>query len=190
MAFSTDTRTLRPGDTYVAIRGELHDGHRFIPAALDAGATGIVADRRVEVPEGVEFTVVEDTVAWVAETASARVRASGARVVGITGSVGKTSVRTATTAVLSQGFRVVGSEGNKNTPLGLGLMLLNADLSGEPVLVLEMGARLPGDIRDLAALFPPTVSIVTNVKGVHLETLGSVDGRGARKGRARTGPQR
>ena len=141
-----------------------------------------MADHAVSVPAGVALTVVPDTVAWVAETASARVRASGARVVAITGSVGKTSVRTATTAVLAEGFRVVGSEGNKNTPLGLGLMLLNADLSGEPVLVLEMGARLPGDIEHLAALFPPAVSIVTNVKGVHLETLGSVDGVAREKG--------
>ena len=180
--YSTDTRTLRPGDTYVAIRGELHDGHRFIPAALEGGAAGVVADHAVEVPEGVELTVVEDTVRWVAETASARVQESRARVVAITGSVGKTSVRTATTAVLAEAFRVVGSEGNKNTPLGLGLMLLNADLAGEPVLVLEMGARLPGDIEDLTTLFPPAVSIVTNVKGVHLETLGSVEGVAHEKG--------
>ena len=173
---STDTRTLQAGDTYIAIRGELHDGHRFIPDAVEKGAGGIVADHHVDVPEGVALTVVPDTVAWVAESASARVRASGARVVGITGSVGKTSVRTATTAVLREAFRVVGSEGNKNTPLGLGLMLLDADLDADTVLVLEMGARIPGDIRDLAALFPPTVSIVTNVKGVHVETLGSIDG--------------
>ena len=172
---STDTRTLRSGDTYIAIRGELHDGHRFIPNAIDAGAVGVVADHEVEVPEGVTLTVVPDTVAWVAETASARVRASGARIVGITGSVGKTSVRTATSAVLREGFRVVASEGNKNTPLGLGLMLLDAELDADTVLVLEMGARLAGDIRELTTLFPPTVSIVTNVKGVHLETFGTVD---------------
>ena len=173
---STDTRTIQPGDIYVAIRGELHDGHRFIPDAIEKGAAGVVADHDVDVPDGVALTVVPDTVAWVAQTASDRVRASGARVVGITGSVGKTSVRTATTAVLRQAFRVVGSEGNKNTPLGLGLLLLDADLDADAVLVLEMGARIPGDIRDLAALFPPTVAIVTNVKGVHVETLGSVDG--------------
>lgn len=173
---STDTRTLRPGDTYIAIRGDLHDGHRFIPNALAAGAVGVVADHEVDVPEGIALTVVPDTVAWVTEQASERVTASGARVVGITGSVGKTSVRTAATAVLREGFRVVASEGNKNTPLGLGLMLLDAELGADTVLVLEMGARLPADILDLTTLFPPTVSIVTNVKGVHLETLGSLDG--------------
>lgn len=176
MPFSTDTRTLQPGDTYVAIRGEVHDGHRFIPQALAAGATGIVTEQDVDVPEEIEVTRVQDSVDWLVENASAKVRASDARVVAITGSVGKTTTRAAIHAVVAQGFPVVASEGNKNTPLGLALMLLNREIPEGAVLVLEMGARLPGDIRELSAAFPPDISVVTNVKGVHVETLGSIDG--------------
>ena len=176
MPFSTDTRTLQPGDTYVAIRGETHDGHRFVPQAIEAGAAGVVIDRDVAVPAGVAVTRADDTVAWLVERASAAVEASGARVVAITGSVGKTTTRSAVTAVVAEGFPVVPSEGNKNTPLGLALMVLNRDIPDGAVLVLEMGARLPGDIRELCQAFPPDISVVTNVKGVHVETLGSVDG--------------
>ena len=176
MPFSTDTRTLQPGDTYVAIRGEVHDGHRFIPQALEAGATGVVTERAVDVPDGIEVTHVEDAIGWLVQNASGKVRTSGARVVAITGSVGKTTTRAAIHAVVAEAFPVVASEGNKNTPLGLSLMLLNHEIPGGAVLVLEMGARLPGDIRDLCAAFPPDISVVTNVKGVHVETLGTIEG--------------
>ncbi|MEM1115504.1 MAG: UDP-N-acetylmuramoyl-tripeptide--D-alanyl-D-alanine ligase [Bacteroidota bacterium] len=176
MPYSTDTRTLQPGDTYVAIRGETHDGHRFIPQALDKGATGIVTEVDVDVPEGVRLTRVDDSVAHLVAEASAKLRRVGPEVVAITGSVGKTTTRTAIEAVLREGFSVTASEGNKNTPLGLSLMLLNRDFDADGVLVLEMGVRLPGDIAELCAAFPPTVSVVTAVKAVHVETLGSIDG--------------
>ncbi|MEO0558258.1 MAG: UDP-N-acetylmuramoyl-tripeptide--D-alanyl-D-alanine ligase [Bacteroidota bacterium] len=176
MPFSTDTRTLQPGDTYVAIRGDVHDGHRFIPQALAAGAIGIVTEKDVDVPEGIEVTQVESSIGWLVENASAKVRASDARVVAITGSVGKTTTRAAIEAVASESFHVVASEGNKNTPLGLSLMLVNREIPSGAVLVLEMGARLPGDIRELCEAFPPDVSVVTTVKAVHVETLGSIEG--------------
>ena len=176
MPFSTDTRTIQPGEVYVAIRGETHDGHHFIPQAIEKGAGGVVTEQDVDAPEGVDVVRVEDSVAWLVQEARGRLRETGARVVAITGSVGKTTTRAAVTAVLREAFPVVASTGNKNTPLGLSLMLLNADITPETVLVLEMGARLPGDLDELCEAFPPTVSIVVNVKGVHVETLGSIDG--------------
>ncbi|WP_412062797.1 UDP-N-acetylmuramoyl-tripeptide--D-alanyl-D-alanine ligase [Rubrivirga sp. IMCC45206] len=176
MAFSTDTRTLQPGDTYVAIRGETHDGHAFVPQALAKGAAALIVEEPVEAPADVDVTEVASSIDHLVALASTRVRQLGCRTVAITGSVGKTTARTAVVAVLSQAFTVKGSEGNKNTPLGLSLTLLNADLTPETVLVLEMGARLSGDIKELCAAFPPTVGVVTNVRGVHLETLGSLDG--------------
>ena len=180
--YSTDTRTLRPGETYVAVRGDLHDGHDFVPQAVERGAGAVVVERDVEVPAHVRVTRVESAVGHLVERASEKVRQSGARVVAITGSVGKTSARAAVSAVLAEAFRVVASEGNKNTPLGLSLGLLNRDFDAESVLVLEMGARLPGDIAELCAAFPPAVSVVTAVRGVHLETLGSVEGVEREKG--------
>ncbi len=174
--FSTDTRTLQRGDTYVAIRGELHDGHRFIPQAIAAGASGVVTEQDIENASGVEVTRVEDSVAWLVAQARQRLQQSGARVVAITGSVGKTTTRAAVRAVLAEAFPVVASTGNKNTPLGLSLMLLNAEITAETVMVLEMGARFAGDIKELCEAFPPDVSIVTNVKAVHVETMGSIEG--------------
>ncbi len=176
MPFSTDTRTLQPGDTYVAIRGETHDGHAFVADAVAKGATAVVVEESVDVPEGVDVVEVASSVGHLVERASARVRELGCRVVAITGSVGKTTARTAVVSVLEQVLPVQGSEGNKNTPLGLSLTLLNADLTPDTVLVLEMGARLPGDIQELCDAFPPTVGVVTTVRAVHVETLGSIDG--------------
>lgn len=176
MPYSIDTRTLRPGDTYAAIRGETHDGHRFIPNAVEQGATGVVTEVDVDVPPHVEVVRVASTLDYLVEQATAKVRRIGPDIVAITGSVGKTTTKMAILAVLREAFDVVASEGNRNTPLGLSLLVLNSDFSADTKLVLEMGARLKGDIRDLCSYFPPTVSVVTNVRGVHVETLGSIDG--------------
>ena len=176
MAFSTDTRTLQPGDTYVAIRGETHDGHAFVADAVAKGATSVVVEQPVPEAGDAEVIQTESSVDWLVERAGSRIRDLGLETVAITGSVGKTTTRTAIVSVLSQAFTVKGSEGNKNTPLGLSLTLLNADLTPDTVLVLEMGARFKGDIKELCQAFPPTVGVITNVRGVHLETFGSLDG--------------
>ncbi len=178
--YSTDTRTIRPGDTYVAVRGERYDGHDFVSAAIERGASAVVVDRGsigagLTVPAGIGSTVVDDTVAHLCGLATAKLAASGAAVVAITGSVGKTTAKTAIVAVLRESFPVVCAEGNLNTPLGLSLMVLNADIGPDTKVVMEMGARLPGDLVELTTLFPPTVSVVINVRGVHLETLGTID---------------
>ena len=173
MAFSTDTRTLRPGDTYVAVRGETHDGHAFVQDAVDKGATAVVVDHGLEADA--EVIVAEDTVRWLVDRASAFVREVGCDVVGITGSVGKTTARGAVVSVLEEAFEVRSSEGNKNTPLGIALTVLNRTLTPATKLVLEMGARFPGDIRELREAFPLTVGVALNVRGVHLETMGPID---------------
>ena len=175
MAFSTDTRTIQPGDTYVAIRGETHDGHDFVADAVAKGATAMVVEQDVDAGDA-RVIRADDATDWLVQRASARLKTLGLDTVAITGSVGKTTTRTAIGAVLRQSFAVQTSEGNKNTPLGLSLTLLNADLTPDTVLVLEMGARMPGDIKELCDAFPPTVGVATNVRGVHLETMGSLDG--------------
>ena len=180
--YSTDTRTLQPGDTYVAIRGERFDGHDFVADAVAGGAAAVVVDRAVEVPDGVGVVRTDDTLGWVTSEASAKLAASGAAVVALTGSVGKTTTKNAVLAVLREDRAAVAAEGNLNTPLGLGLTVLNRDLGPDTTVVMEMGARIPGDIAELCRLFPPTVSVVTNVKGVHLETLGSLEGIAHEKG--------
>ncbi len=176
MPYSTDTRTLQPGDTYVAIRGETHDGHAFISQAIEKGATAVVTEIDVDVPAHVEVVRVERSLDYLIEQAREKVRRIGPDIVAITGSMGKTSTKMAVLAVLREAFEVVASEGNKNTPLGLSLLLLNHDFTADTKLVLEMGARLPGDLHELCDYFPPTVSVITVVRGVHVETLGSIEG--------------
>ena len=176
MTYSTDTRTLQPGDIYVAIRGEVHDGHSFIPQAIEKGAAGIVTEVNVDVPDGVEVICVPDSIGYLVEQAVAKIERLKPAIVAITGSVGKTTTRTAVEAVLGEAFEVVASEGNKNTPLGLSLLILNREINPTTTLVLEMGARLEGDLKELCGYFRPTISVVTNVKGVHVETFGSIEG--------------
>ena len=176
MPYSIDTRTLQPGDTYVAIRGGHHDGHDFIPQAVDKGASGVVTEQDVDVPGGVEVVRVESTLDHLIEQAAEKTRRLNPDVVAVTGSVGKTTTKTAIRAVLCEAFDVVASEGNKNTPLGLSLLVLNRALTPETKLVLEMGARFAGDLRALCTYFPPAVSVVTNVRGVHVETFESIEG--------------
>ncbi len=176
MAFSTDTRTLHMGDIYVAIRGDVYDGHDFIPQAIERGASGVVTEVDVKAPGPIEIIRVDSSLDYLIGEARDKVRRIRPDVVAITGSVGKTSTKAAIVAVLQEAFDVVASEGNKNTPLGLSLTLLNAEFDSDAKLVLEMGARLKGDIKELCTYFPPSISIVTNVKGVHLETFGSIDG--------------
>ena len=176
MAYSNDTRTLRPGDIYVAIHGEVYDGHEFISKAIEQGATGVVTEVDVDVPSHVEVIRVEDSVGFLVTRACEKVHRIAPDIVAITGSVGKTSTKMAVHAVVAEAFDVVASEGNKNTPLGLSMTLLNADFDSDTKLVLEMGGRVEGDIRELTSYFPPTISVVTNVKGVHVETFGSIEG--------------
>ena len=176
MVYSKDTRTLEPGDVYVALRGEHHDGHDFIPEAIEKGASGVVTEQDVEVPSNVDVIRVESTLDYLVEQAAEKVRRLDPDIIAITGSMGKTTTKTALLAVLREAFDVVASEGNKNTPLGLSLLLLNRNFTPETKLVLEMGARLEGDLRELCTHFPPTVSVITNVRRVHIETFGSLEG--------------
>ena len=184
MTYSTDTRTLRPGETYVAIRGEVYDGHDFIADAVAQGAAAVVTERDLTAEEAGDADVirVESALDFLTTRASAALRQSGADVVAITGSVGKTTTKTALVAVLREAFPVAYAEGNLNTPLGLSLSVLNQEAGPDTKWIMEMGARLAGDIRELCALFPPTVSVVTTVRGVHLETFGSLDAIEAEKG--------
>jgi UDP-N-acetylmuramoyl-tripeptide--D-alanyl-D-alanine ligase len=183
MPYSTDTRTLQPGDTYVAIKGERHDGHDFIPQAVQKGAAAVVTEIDLDpsVPDSVDVIRVESALAHVIGEAVAKIRRFDPTIVGITGSVGKTTTRMAVSAVLREAFDIVPSEGNRNTPLGLSLLVLNREISPDTVLVLEMGARNEGDLRELCGYFTPRISVVTSVKPVHIETFGSVDRIGEEK---------
>jgi UDP-N-acetylmuramoyl-tripeptide--D-alanyl-D-alanine ligase len=182
-----DSRLVRGGELFVAVVAE-RDGHDFAGTALAAGAGAVLTSRPAAevVPEGGATAVeVDDTIAALAALgAHARDRldtAAGPRVVGVTGSVGKTSVKDLLAGALAARWRTVASAGSFNNELGVPLTLLGAD-GGTEAAVVEMGARGPGHVAALCAMARPWVGVVTRVAAVHTETFGSIDAVAAAKG--------
>jgi UDP-N-acetylmuramoyl-tripeptide--D-alanyl-D-alanine ligase len=173
-----DSATTGPGDLFFGLRGANRDGGEFAAAAIGAGAWGAVLGPRFAsaLPPGGEGAgswvfVVEDPLAAMQSLARAWRRALGARVVGVTGSVGKTSVKDIARALLPG--RVHANRENLNTEIGLPLTLLEAP-EGTDLLVLEMAMRGRGQIAELGGIAEPDVAVITNVGPVHVELLGSV----------------
>lgn len=175
-AVGTDTREMEPGSLFVALQGERFDAHRFLGQALDAGASGAVVARIPDdAPGGLAFVEVDDTLRALGALARHRRRQLQARVIGITGTVGKTTTKDLLRTVLAPGFRVHATAGNLNNRVGLPLTLLRAPDEAE-ALVLEMGTNTPGEIATLAEIAEPDTAVITAVAEGHLEGLGSVEG--------------
>jgi UDP-N-acetylmuramoyl-tripeptide--D-alanyl-D-alanine ligase len=176
-----DSAEAGPGDFFFGLRGANHDGGKFAPAAIEAGAWGAVvapewrssffAQGDTKDERRAWVFCVEDPLAALQALARESRRALGARVVGVTGSVGKTSVKDISRALLPG--RVHANRENLNTEIGLPLTILEAPDDAE-TLVLEMAMRGKGQIAELAAIAKPEVAVITNVGPVHVELLGSV----------------
>ncbi len=179
-----DSRLVTGGELFVPVVAE-RDGHDFVTAALAAGAAAYLTSRRALPDEGVPAVEVGDTgEALTALGRHARDRLAGQagdRVVGITGSVGKTSVKDLLAAALAVRWRTTASVGSFNNELGVPLTLLNAPGHCEAAVV-EMGARGVGHIAELAAVVRPSVGVVTRVAAVHTELFGGLDDVAAAKG--------
>lgn len=179
MRVTIDTRKLQAGDLFVAIKGERVDGHDFLADAMARGAIAALVTRKIDSP--LPQVVVDDTSLALGDLASA-VRAQGnVRVIGITGSNGKTTVKTLTASILSRHGRTHVNAGNYNNELGLPLTLLAMPQDTE-YAVLEMGAGKPGDIAYLAAIARPDIGLVNTIAPAHLERMGSVEGVAETKG--------
>jgi UDP-N-acetylmuramoyl-tripeptide--D-alanyl-D-alanine ligase len=166
-----DSRLVRPRQLFIPVAGE-RDGHDFIPAARDAGAAATLTSRPPV--EGITSIVVADTTtAFTLLGAHARTRL-GERVVGITGSVGKTSTKDLAAAALGRVHVVTASEKSFNNELGVPLTLVNAH-DATDVAVVEMGARGAGHIAWLCDIARPTIAVVTAVELVHAELMGDLD---------------
>ena len=178
MGASVDSRTVRDGELFFALRGRTN-GADFAPDAHLRGAVAAVASRPLQVPT----VVVEDPLDALQELARWSLkRMNSPTVVGITGTVGKTTVKDAMEAILrSTGRRVSATAGNFNNEIGLPLTVLAADERTE-VLVLEMGATHKGDIAHLCHIAPPEVGVLTAVSPVHLDSFGSLEDLAAAKG--------
>jgi UDP-N-acetylmuramoyl-tripeptide--D-alanyl-D-alanine ligase len=168
-----DSREAGPGDLFVGLRGQHADGGQFAAAALDAGAWGVIVEpERGAALSGGWVLAAPDPLGGLHTLARAWRRELGAKVIGVTGSVGKTSVKDICAALLPG--RVQASPENFNTEIGLPLAVLGAE-PGTEVLVLEMAMRGTGQIAELAAIAEPEVAVITNIGPVHLELVGSVD---------------
>ncbi|OFW35486.1 MAG: hypothetical protein A3F70_16035 [Acidobacteria bacterium RIFCSPLOWO2_12_FULL_67_14] len=175
-AVAIDTRTLQPGDFFVALRGARFDGHDFVADAFARGAVGAMV--RLGFGAGAAFqgaiVEVEDPIRGLQDLARAVRRASGSRVVAITGSAGKTTTKEAIAEFLSARFRVVRNRGNLNNHIGLPLSLMQ--LRERPdVAVMELGMNHPGEIRTLVSITQPEVRVWTNVGDAHIGFFGSAD---------------
>jgi UDP-N-acetylmuramoyl-tripeptide--D-alanyl-D-alanine ligase len=170
---STDTRTIRPGDLFFALKGENADGHAYVPKAIEAGA-GVVISDESSLPGGTNTIAikVEDPLWALGDLAKYYRSLFKVRVVGITGSVGKTTTKEMLTAILEQKWKVLKNKANYNNEIGLPLTLFELDRSHE-VAVLEMAMRGLGEIQRLASIAKPEIGVITNIGISHIERLGS-----------------
>src|SRR5215469_10552948 len=175
---SIDSRTVRPGELFVAIHGPRHDGHDHVPGALERGAlAALVAAGKVDGyadPVRQKCIVVADTFLALKQLARAVRQAWGGKIAGVTGSVGKTTTKEILAALLGARFRVLKSEGNFNNEYGLPLTLFRLEETHQAA-VLEMGMSRRGELERLAEIARPDVGVVTRVSPAHLEFFSSVD---------------
>ena len=175
--YSIDSRTVGPGQLFFAVKGERLDGHDFVVSALERGAVAAVVrkDQLGRYPRQMRLLAVEDTLVALQTLAMAVRKLWGKPLVGVTGSMGKTTTKEAVAHVLGTQFRVLKSEGNFNNHFGLPLMLLKLQPEYD-VAVIEMGMSHAGEIGALAKIAQPEIGVVTNVAPVHLEFFDSLAG--------------
>ncbi|CUH94032.1 hypothetical protein P22_0094 [Propionispora sp. 2/2-37] len=181
---STDTRSIHPGDLFVALIGERFDGHNFITQAVQKGAAGVLVSKAViaDMDEAAPCVVitVQNTLAALQQLAKFHRSRYSIPVIAVTGSNGKTTTKDMTAAVLSRKYKVLKTEANYNNEIGLPLTLLQLT-SVHEAAVVEMGMRGLGEIKELAGIALPNMAIVTNVGETHLELLGSLENIAAAK---------
>ncbi len=171
---NTDTRTIKKGELFIALKGENFDGHAYAGKAAESGAAGILASRKVDV-EGIPVIYVEDTLKGYQDIAHAyRMKFSRLKVVAITGSNGKTSTKDMVATVLAYRYNVVKTQANFNNEIGLPRTLLGIQPDTD-IAVVEMGMRGLGQIKAMCAIARPDVAVISNVGSTHVGELGSLD---------------
>lgn len=179
---STDTRAVRAGELFVALRGEAFEAHAFLAEALRSGAAALLVADAGAVPEGASAVVVDDTLVALGQLAHAHRRRWGRRVVGVTGSAGKTTTKELLVGALEAvGEHVLATSGNLNNRVGVPMTLFGLDES-HTVAVIEMGTSEVGEIAKLAAIACPDVSMITSIGLSHAEGIGNIDDVAVEKG--------
>jgi UDP-N-acetylmuramoyl-tripeptide--D-alanyl-D-alanine ligase len=169
-----DTRTLKPGEIYIAIKGAVHDGHDFVEKAVEAGAAGLIVEREFPMFGNLPQMVVPDAMKALHDLAVGARKEWGGTVIGITGSVGKTTVKEMIASVLAQEGTVSKTKGNWNNDIGLPLSMLAADRASD-FFVFELGMSHPGEIAALASLLRPDWAVMTDIGKAHIEFFQSLE---------------
>ena len=180
---STDTRTVAPGQLFVALRGERFDGHDFLEQAVTAGAGALLVTDGARIPAGASALVVADTRLALGRLAAAWRAGFEIPVIAVTGSNGKTTTQEMIAAILRRqyGDTVLATRGNLNNDIGLPLTLLGL-AAGQRAAVIEMGMNHPGEIAYLTQIGAPTVAVVTNAQRAHLAGMGDMNQIAREKG--------
>ena len=169
-----DSRQVEPGYLYIPIRGERVDGHRFIPDVFEKGALAVLSEEPLENPAG-PYILVASSEQALKDIAEFYRSTLAIKIIGITGSVGKTSTKEMISAVLEQKYNVLKTEGNFNNEIGLPLTILRIRREHEAAVV-EMGISEFGEMHRIAKVAKPDICVMTNIGQCHLEFLGSRDG--------------
>ncbi|OQY03931.1 MAG: hypothetical protein B6I25_07595 [Planctomycetales bacterium 4572_13] len=171
---SIDSRTIESGQIFFAIAGKNFDGHNYAAAAIEKGAACIVVQREVGSPTKTPLIRVDDCIAALAQFAAWYRRQLSAKVIAITGSVGKTTTRQILHQILSQFFKCRQARGSFNNHIGLPLTILSAE-PDDDILLLELGSNHPGEIAPLARIASPDIALITRVAPSHLEGFGTLE---------------
>ena len=171
-SISTDTRTIERGSVFIALAGANFDGHDYGAKAMEQGAEAVIAERPIQ---GAKCIIVDSTAKALLSLAGYYRRKFDIPLIGITGSVGKTTTKDMTALVVSKKFKTLKTEGNHNNEVGMPKTLFELDNSTEAA-VIEMGMNHFGEISRLSMCCEPTVAVITNIGHSHIENLGSQQG--------------
>jgi UDP-N-acetylmuramoyl-tripeptide--D-alanyl-D-alanine ligase len=171
---STDSRTIKPGELFVALHGENFDAHNFLEGVAKAGAAGAIVSQNPppDLPENFAILRVTDTLVSYQNFAANYRKTLPLKVLGITGSNGKTSTKDFAASILGRAFRVTKTQGNFNNHVGLPRTMLEANRDDE-FAVWELGMNHPGEIAALARIASADAAIITNIGIAHIEFMGS-----------------
>jgi len=180
---STDSRSIKAGELFFALRGEHFDGHRFLAEAIQRGGTGVVVDHEIEQPsaQAIPLMRVADTLQALGDLAHHWRKQHPIPLVAVVGSNGKTTTKEMAAAILGKKYKVMKNAGNLNNLIGLPLSLLQMN-STDGVAILEMGMNRFGEILRLTRIAEPDLGILTNIGPAHVEGLGSIEGITEAKG--------
>ncbi|MBA3848836.1 MAG: UDP-N-acetylmuramoyl-tripeptide--D-alanyl-D-alanine ligase [Opitutus sp.] len=182
VGFNQDTRALTAGQVFVALKTDRRDGHDFLGDAQARGAAAALVSREVA-GSGLPLLVADDSLAAFQKIAAAHRRTLAGRVIGVTGSAGKTSTKDLLALLLGGAPGVFATQGNLNNFIGVPLTLTQIDSAVHHAAVIEAGVNMPGEMETLAAMIQPDHGVVTLVGPAHLEKLGSLEGVAAAKAR-------